>query len=1057
MGAAAGPPAAFALLLVLQLGQARCTSTTSVTVRETELMRPQPDGGAVYSVGLQNNSSQSATRWWKETETYRILLPTEPSICLDAWGGAVAIAAQSCDHAGNGPSNQRLAYWANDSSVRWLPVQSPGHAPEGMTCLWQNASATSATMQRCDATVLVTDQSGQWQWDSATSKSTASPIVNRRSGQHLQLTAAPAPPPGPKPPPLPNAGTLPWVNWNLSESHGFEYIEPSRAVRFAANQSYISLERRQAIVGLDWTVSVGEWFTKPGVNHANCEAVSRENCRRIKAAGMTQRCCIYHNQELALGWLESQAAAMDDPSKADYFLQYTDGNGTKNGTIYAEDIEFGRQWFWDHTNAEASEYFVSSVVESLKGDAADCTFTDDTGGLPAEHPAVMGEINMTPAQLSELQHATALSFDKLVVALVKAGKYDWQRMTQTSPFSKKTCASWMETYCEPKRQSDMMVMASDPDDSKYAVGNASIAAFLITRPPVGFMATRGDSPTFLLQPGVPKGLCLKEGGGVYSRQWTNGIARLDCAKLSSELPFPSLKTDDEARPHIVTVLPTGASGGAATPATANPDAVATVHEAAAEVRRLLVTHAGASVEVHLLPGVHHVGDSPLRLGKQDGAAAGSTVTWKSADASDPASLGAPIRVLGWKPHASIKGAFTAPLPGNVTKGSALRQLWVGGARAERPRIHGTGIQQGDNKMGRCLNLTNASNTAMYAEGSAYDFAYEKATDPSTWPNPQDVEFLYTGCDAINCWVEPRCTVQSVEGKVVSLQQGDNSSCYHRLYHWDHCLNYNDGHDGAGKKPRNPTTIENVATNFTQPGQFYYDRKAATISYIPRPGETPDTLESTATTATQQELLVVNGSQNVRWEGVQFQYATWLGASGPKGYVDTQSAYLCNDGEPPVNVHVWHSTNVTFRSCAFQHLGGVYAIGANNASQSIIVSNCTFTDCSGGAVKLGNVGERGAPSPGAATAPAVQDRGYLISDNLIHDMPVEYSGANPIFIGYTADATLSYNTIHHSSYSAICAGWGWGMGSYALHQPEKDLPRMPCLVASLQLSDLRGIL
>ena len=87
--------------------------------------------------------------------------------------------------------------------------------------------------------------------------------------------------------------------------------------------------------------------------------------------------------------------------------------------------------------------------------------------------------------------------------------------------------------------------------------------------------------------------------------------------------LPGLKADDEARPHIVTV--------AATPA--NPDAV---HEAAAEVRRLLATH--ASVAVHLLPGIHHVGDKPLRLGKQDGAAAGSSVTWKSAG-SNPASFG----------------------------------------------------------------------------------------------------------------------------------------------------------------------------------------------------------------------------------------------------------------------------------------------------------------------------------------------------------------------------------------------------------------------------------
>jgi hypothetical protein len=269
--------------------------------------------------------------------------------------------------------------------------------------------------------------------------------------------------------------------------------------------------------------------------------------------------------------------------------------------------------------------------------------------------------------------------------------------------------------------------------------------------------------------------------------------------------------------------------------------------------------------------------------------------------------GAPIRVTGWKPHATLKGAYTAPLPPNISKGSALRQLWVNGIRADRPRVYGTGIQQGDNKMGKCLNLTNATNTKMYPEGSQYDFSFEKNIDPSKWPNPQDVEFLYTGCDAINCWVEPRCTVQEVRGNLVSLQQQDNHSCYHRLYHWDHCLNWNDGHDGQGKKPRNPTSIENVATNFSYPGQFYYDRAAATINYVARPGESLHTLEATATTATQQELLVVNGTHNLRWEGVSFEYATWLGSSGPRGYVDTQSAYLCQDGEPPVNVHVWNAT------------------------------------------------------------------------------------------------------------------------------------------------------
>ena len=96
--------------------------------------------------------------------------------------------------------------------------------------------------------------------------------------------------------------------------------------------------------------------------------------------------------------------------------------------------------------------------------------------------------------------------------------------------------------------------------------------------------------------------------------------------------------------------------------------------------------------------------------------------------------------------------------------------------------------------------------------------------------------------------------------------------------------------------------------------------------------------------------------------------------GNRGYIDTQSAYLCQQGEPPVNVALINAHNVTFDSCAFSHLGAVYALGAANASQSVVVVNCTFTDVSGGGVKLGSVGERGAPPPPVSLDPSLQDRG-----------------------------------------------------------------------------------
>ena len=232
----------------------------------------------------------------------------------------------------------------------------------------------------------------------------------------LLLAAASAPASGrtcafPSPTPAMPAWKPSW-NWTQSR---FAYIYKHGDIDM--NQSYISLSSPMGMVGLDWTVSVGAWFNKSAVENATCEEVSRENCRRMKASGMLQRCCIYHNTELALGWLASQRVAMDDPSKRDYFLQY------KNGSIYNEDINFGRQWFWNHSNPAASAFFVSSIVGSLTvDDSADCTFTDDTCGLPEEHPLVTVRIGMTPAELLTLQKATIGSRTKLAAALAKVGR-----------------------------------------------------------------------------------------------------------------------------------------------------------------------------------------------------------------------------------------------------------------------------------------------------------------------------------------------------------------------------------------------------------------------------------------------------------------------------------------------------------------------------------------------------------------------------------------------------------------------------------------------------------
>ena len=125
----------------------------------------------------------------------------------------------------------------------------------------------------------------------------------------------------------------------------------------------------------------------------------------------------------------------------------------------------------------------------------------------------------------------------------------------------------------------------------------------------------------------------------------------------------------------------------------------TVHEAAARVRALVRDRAGGNITVVLLPGTHHVGAGPLTLGPEDGGNAehNQWVTWVgSSDAANPSIIGAPVKITGWGPHPTNKKALVAPVPA-AQRGTALRQFWVNGKRAERPVIYGHGRQPGDNR------------------------------------------------------------------------------------------------------------------------------------------------------------------------------------------------------------------------------------------------------------------------------------------------------------------------------------------------------------------------
>ena len=369
--------------------------------------------------------------------------------------------------------------------------------------------------------------------------------------------------------PLPHPCPLPvdWhVDWSVAGSTALMSINPA---------GFHPTNHTWGLVTLDWQANRQFWLDMDP-RKTTCEATSARNCAQLKREGKVRRCTIYHNMELALEWLESNRRVMDQEHlEKGWFLRYP------NGTVYndlrqppagakGQPMPWLSQWFIDWRNADAADYFVTAIVNSTFLPGVDGTFTDDATGAPAEHPTLARQLGVSNASLLELQFATQQAGNYLAVALAAAGKtcfdciggqVSWTNNSALAggfgynqrppPRPAELCKAWMRNYCAPAMQGRGEFLEWDVRNATHHP--QTMAAFLVTRPPLGYVGSylmRGPgeggpahgsafSPLFSLDVGVPLELCTEAAAGVFQRRWSNGVAALDCNTYEATLPFPS--------------------------------------------------------------------------------------------------------------------------------------------------------------------------------------------------------------------------------------------------------------------------------------------------------------------------------------------------------------------------------------------------------------------------------------------------------------------------------------------------------------------------------------
>ena len=194
----------------------------------------------------------------------------------------------------------------------------------------------------------------------------------------------------------------------------------------------------------------------------------------------------------------------------------------------------------------------------------------------------------------------------------------------------------------------------------------------------------------------------------------------------------------------------------------------------------------------------------------------------------------------------------------------------------------------------------------------------------------------------------------------------------------------------------------------------------------------------------EQLVIVDGANYVRFEGLTFKHTCW---NRPlhKGHVTLQGGFPLIDAyklkenpglpwdkdlenqawiERPVSaVTVRNAHHVDFHSVLFENLAATALDFVDNVSDCV-VQKCTFGNIGGTAIMGGSFAESPREVHRPYTDLAKRCQRLTIKENFVVDAANEDWSAVGIALGYVRHCTISKNHVFFLSYSGICVGWGW---------------------------------
>jgi parallel beta-helix repeat protein len=240
--------------------------------------------------------------------------------------------------------------------------------------------------------------------------------------------------------------------------------------------------------------------------------------------------------------------------------------------------------------------------------------------------------------------------------------------------------------------------------------------------------------------------------------------------------------------------------------------------------------------------------------------------------------------------------------------------------------------------------------------------------------------------------------------------------------------------------------ENIDSSDLAPGEWY--QHGSRLEYLP----TIDEVESFAKAQAEAVfpclpvlIAITEGAQNVRFEGIRFQFAGDVGS----GYHRSPAqADIGPDTSSSIQVTAAH--DIVFSEIEISHVAD-YAIQFDPRVKRGKLTESELADLGGGGVIIGDPSN--AYTRRTGTAQDVQT-GNEIRNTLIHQGGRIRSDAVAIWIGDVGGNSIAGNNIQDFDYTGISVGWTWG--GWKLSRNNRIEGNIISNIGRSVLSDLGGI-